>query len=314
MNPSIKRYGFNAMGVPCEIQVYDESRVNAREIIRKLAGEVVRLDKKYSRYRRDSFITEINRFAGSKLGVKIDQETRALLRHALTCFEESEGLFDITGGALSRIWDFRVARIPDQKQIDAALERTGFHKISVRGLRMRMPPGMEIDFGGIVKEYAADAAAQMARRLGVTHGLVNLGGDFTVIGPQPDNKPWTVGIANPDERNSMMAKIDLLDGGLASSGDYERYFEVDGQRYSHILNPKTGYPSQGLRAVSVAGNLCTVAGSVATVAMLKEPEDALTWLQESSLNYVYMSPEGDIRGPGLKQDAEPVPDEAGTEA
>lgn len=310
MNPTIKRYGFNAMGVPCEIQVYDESRVNARELIRKLAAEVVRLDKKYSRYRRDSFITEINRSAGSKMGIKIDQETRALLRHALTCFEESEGLFDISGGALSRIWDFRVARIPDQKQIDAALQRTGFHKISVRGMRMRMPPGMEIDFGGIVKEYAADSAAQIARRLGVTQGLVNLGGDFTVIGPQPDDQPWTVGIANPDKRNTMMAKIDLLDGGLASSGDYERCFEVDGQRYSHILNPKTGYPSQGLRAVSVAGNLCTVAGSVATVAMLKEPDAALAWLEESSLNYVYMSPEGDIKGPGLKKEPEPVREES----
>jgi len=300
MTPTIKRYGFQAMGVPCEIQIYESSRINAKQLIQELAREVSRLDKKYSSYKRESFITEINFAAGSKMGVRIDKETRNLFNHALKCFEESEGLFDVTAGALYRLWDFRNARIPEQNEIDKVLSSVGFHKLHWQGQRLHLPAGMEIDLGGIVKEYAADATAKLARQLGIRHGLINLGGDFAVIGPQPDNVPWTVGIANPTERRSMMAKIELRDGGLASSGDYERYFEIDGKRFSHILNPKTGWPCDGLRAVSVAGNLCIVAGSFATIAMLKPEKDALQWLADSSLPYVYMDSSEQISGPGLK--------------
>ena len=302
MNPTLKRYGFQAMGVPCEIQIYDSSRINARQQIQELAREISRLDKKYSRYRRESFLNEINMSAGNKLGIRVDQETRSVFRHALSCFEASAGLFDVTAGTLYRLWDFRQARVPEQRDIDKALRNVGFHKLSWQGQRLHVPAGMEIDLGGIIKEYAADTAAKMARKMGIQHGLVNLGGDFAVIGPQPDGRPWTVGIANPTERRSMMARIDLSDGGLASSGDYERYFEFEGKRYSHILNPKTGWPSSGLRAVSVAANLCTVAGSFATIAMLQPEEEAIKWLADSKLPHVYMGSDEQIAGPGLKVD------------
>ena len=158
---------------------------------------------------------------------------------------------------------------------------------------------MQIDFGGIVKEYAADSVARLARSLGVEHGLVNLGGDFSVIGSQPGNKPWAVGICSPVSESGIMAKIDLLDGGLASSGDYERFFMHQGLRYSHILNPMTGWPSNGLRAVSIAANLCSVAGSVATIAMLKDELEAKAWLKDSGLAYVYMDSKQEIRRAGL---------------
>ena len=144
--------------------------------------------------------------------------------------------------------------------------------------------------------------AKLARRLGVEHGLVNLGGDFAVIGAQPGHQPWTVGVADPNQVGVLMAKIDLIDGGLASSGDYERCFIHEGKRYSHILNPKTGWPCSGLRAVSIAGNLCTVAGSMATIAMLKEEQTSLAWLQESGLPFVAMSSDEQITGAGLNQD------------
>ena len=309
MNATLKRYGFQAMGVPCEIQIYESSRIKARQSIQELAREVMRLDKKYSRYRRDSLITEINLAAGSKMGIRIDTETRNLLNHSLRCFEESEGLFDITAGGLYRLWDFRRGLIPAQDAIDKALRSVGFHKMTGKGQRLHLPAGMEIDLGGVVKEYAADSAAKMARKMGIRHGLINLGGDFAVIGPHPDGQPWTVGIANPNARRSMMAKIDLSSGGLASSGDYERYFEIEGERYSHILNPKTGWPSKGLRAVSVAGNLCIVAGSIATIAMLMTESRAIAFLEESGLPHVYMTRDEQIAGPGLKQEAATGADE-----
>ena len=301
MNPSLKRFSINAMGGYCEFQIYDASRINAKRIVRQLTTEVRRLEQKYSRFRSNSLVTEINYSAGGKLGIKIDSETRSLFNHALTCFEQSNGLFDITAGALSRIWDFKTARVPAPAQIDALLPRIGFSRLSWRNSRLLMPAGMEIDFGGIVKEYAADAVAKLGRRLGVKHGLVNLGGDFAVIGSQPDNQPWTVGVADPKQRDRLMAKIDLLDGGLASSGDYERCFIHEGKRYSHIVNPKTGWPCDGLRAVSVAANLCTVAGSMATIAMLKDEQAALGWLQESGLPFAAMTGEEKITGEGLKE-------------
>ena len=290
------------MGSYCEIQLYLESRIDAKRVVRRLAEEINRLEKKYSRFIDSSFLSRINFSAGERMGIKIDSETKSLFEHALTCYEQSDGFFDITSGILNRIWDFDAARVPTQPEIDALLPLVGFDKLSWRGSRLMLPKNMQIDFGGIVKEYAADAAAKLGRSLGVQHGLVNLGGDFAVIGAQPDGQSWTIGVADPKADRSLMARIDLADGGLASSGDYERCFIHEGKRYSHILNPRTGWPCSGLRAVSVAANLCTVAGSVATIAMLKEQQDGISWLQDSSLPHVYMTKDEQIDGIGLKEE------------
>ena len=302
MNSTPKQFSFKAMGSFCEIQLFDESRINAKSIVKQLAGEVTRLEKKYSRFRDDSFLTKINSSAGNKLGLAIDKETQSLFDHALNCFEQSDGLFDITAGALNKIWDFKKALIPSQTQIDSVRACVGLNKISFKNSHIHLPLKMQIDFGGIVKEYAADSAARLARSLGAKHGLINLGGDFSVIGPQPGNKPWSVGISNPTSAGDVMAKINLSDGGLASSGNYERFFMHEGKRYSHILNPLTGWPSNGLRAASISAHLCSVAGSVATIAMLKDELEAKTWLENSELPYVCMDSEGMIESSGLKAD------------
>ena len=299
MNPTPKHFSFKAMGSFCEIQLFDESRIRVKNVVNQLAEEVARLEKKYSRFREDSFLTEINSSAGNKLGLAIDDETQSLFDHALNCFEQSDGLFDITTGALNKIWDFKKAIVPSQAQIDVARNHVGLNKLSCKDSHIHLPRDMQIDFGGIVKEYAADSVARLARSLGVEHGLVNLGGDFSVIGSQPDNKPWAVGISSPVSESGVMAKIELNDGGLASSGDYERFFMHEGKRYSHILNPMTGWPSNGLRAVSIAANLCSVAGSAATIAMLKDESEAKAWLKDSGLACVYMDSEEKIGSAGL---------------
>lgn len=295
-----KRFAFKAMGSFCEIQLCLESRTHAKAAANQLGAEVERLEQKYSRFRHNSFLSEINSSAGSKCGISIDDETRSLFDYALRCFEQSDGLFDVTAGALNRIWDFKNALVPSQQQIDAATSHVGLDKIALKNSQLQLPQGMEVDFGGIVKEYAADSAARLARSLGIEHGLVNLGGDFSVIGPRPEGKPWPIAISSPE--TGIMARIGLHDGGLASSGDYERFFIHEGKRYSHILNPKTGWPSSGLRAVSVAANLCSVAGSVATIAMLKDESAAKAWLEDSGLAYVYMDSEGAIGSVGLNSD------------
>ena len=120
MNPTLKRFSFKAMGSFCEIQLYDESRIQAKHLVRQLAAEVLRLEKKYSRFREDSFLTQINHSAGAQTGLSIDEETKSLLEHALSCFQQSNGLFDISAGVLNNIWDFKKAIVPTASQIDEA--------------------------------------------------------------------------------------------------------------------------------------------------------------------------------------------------
>ena len=140
-------------------------------------------------------------------------------------------------------------------------------------------PGMELDLGGVVKEYAADAAAIVARRAGIRHGLVNLGGDICVVGPQPGGDPWRIGIVHPMFTDSALATVSLIDGALTTSGSYERYVEIEGTRYSHLIDPRTGLPVKGLLSVSVAAPQAIVAGSVTSIALLQPPEEGLNWLE-----------------------------------
>lgn len=299
MTVALRRFPFQAMGSFCEIQFLDLSRIDARQRLRILLGEVERLERKYSRYSSTSLTAEINASAGNTLGVKVDAETRALLNHALSCYEQSNGLFDITSGVLRQAWDFRSGRVPAQAEIDRLLPHIGFHRLQLKKSRIVLPAGMEIDFGGIVKEYAADSVARLARSLGIESGLVNLGGDFAVIGPLPDDRPWPVGIIHPAGGKRLMARLMLKQGGLASSGDYERAFVHQGKRYSHILNPRTGWPCDGLRAVSVCADLCTLAGSAATIAMLKPQPEGIAFLEELGLDHAYMTAAEEVGGKGF---------------
>ena len=296
-SPAMRRFPFQAMGSYCEIQFFDPSRIDARKRLRVLMDELARLETKYSRYREKSLVSAINDTARTGTAVAIDEETPLLLDHALTCHEQSDGLFDITSGVLRRGWDFNSATVPGQEQIDELLPLIGMGRLDWQGNRLCLPAGMEIDLGGIVKEYAADSVANLARSIGINSGLVNLGGDFAVIGPQPDGQAWPIGIVHPTNREALMARLQLNAGGLASSGDYERFFEHEGKRYSHLLNAKTGWPCAGLRAVSVCAPQCTVAGSAATIAMLKPVDEAISWLGELGLPHVYMDQNGLIGSP-----------------
>ncbi len=293
MANSIHRFSFKAMGSLCDIQLFCNSRITAKYIAQILIDEIERLEAKYSRFRRDSLISTINSQSNYSLEIKLDTETIALLDHALSCFKQSDELFDVTAGCLSKLWDFKAAKIPSPDAIAKALDHVGLQKLSWENSTLKMPSGMELDFGGIVKEYAADSVATLARNHGCQAGLVNLGGDVAVIGPHPQTTVWPIGIINPNGDSDVMAKLDLQFGGLASSGDYARYFLHAGNRYSHILNPKTGWPSRGLRAVSIAASLCTVAGSMATIAMLKDEQEAICWLEDSGVAFVYMTQAGE---------------------
>jgi FAD:protein FMN transferase len=159
-----------------------------------------------------------------------------------------------------------------------------------------LPAGMELDFGGYVKEYAADCAVRVCREAGAAHGLADLGGDVALMGPHPDGSPWQVGVRHPRHPEKPIATIEMPAGAIASSGDYERFFEVDGRRYCHILNPKTGWPAGGLSAVSVLAPACVIAGTASTVAMLKGPTEGPAWLEELGLPYLCVTAAGGVTG------------------
>src|SRR5471032_1644029 len=194
-----------------------------------------------------------------------------------------------------RAWDFRHAQVPSPEVLTPLLALVGWRRVQRDGDRVHLPQaGMEIDFGGFGKEYAADRAATLLTELGVWHGYVNLGGDMRFIGPQPDGEPWMIGIQDPRDPEGSVASIPVSQGALATSGDYERYFDLDGQRYCHILDPRSGMPVSHWRSVSVLAPLAIAAGSCATIAMLKQA-DGLDFLEQSGMSYLAIDHTGRMR-------------------
>ena len=154
---------------------------------------------------------------------------------------------------------------------------------------------MELDLGGVVKESAVDRVALRCRQVGVRHGLVNLGGDVGIVGPRPDGEAWRIGIRHPRRPSELIQTLQLHAGALASSGDYERCIVLDGVRHGHILDPRTGWPVRHLASVSVVADLCVVAGSASTIAMLKA-EAGPAWLAETGLPHHWVGVHGEVGG------------------
>lgn len=288
------QHSFRAMGTVCEVELF-AAPGQARSVLAAILAEVARLEKRYSRYRPDSLLSEINRIAAQGGKIEVDPETQSLLDYAQTCYAQSEGLFDITSGILRRVWRFDSGQAPTCEQIETLRAQIGWNKVLWQPPLLAFPiAGMELDFGGIVKEYAVDRAAALAIEAGVRSGMVNLGGDIKIIGPRPDGRPWRVGIRHP-RRQGLLTTLLVREGAVASSGDYERCLVIDGRRFGHILNPKTGWPVQYLAAVTVLGELCVVAGSAATIALLKEQEGP-AWLENLGLPHLWVSTTGEIGG------------------
>lgn len=285
------------MASTCEVVLDAPTLADAQRLAQLGIDEVLRIERSYSRYRPDSIVARINAAAGVDW-VDCDAETLSLLNFADQLHQQSGGLFDITSGVLRRAWNFAQskdqAQLPTTDQIDALLPLIGWAQVQRDGQRIRLPrAGMELDFGGFGKEYAADRAAALLQRTGVLHGYVNLGGDMRLMGPKPDGSPWVMGIQHPRERDQLLATQQLTTGGLATSGDYERFMVVDGQRYCHLLNPHTGWPVGHWRTVSVTAPLAVVAGCVATIAMLQGPQ-GLEFLRQSGHPFMAMAHDGQV--------------------
>lgn len=283
------RIYFDAMASRCEVRLTAADEPAARRLAQLAIDEVRRIEAKYSRYRPDSVVSQISTQAGRDW-VACDAETQALLDFADQLFMKSAGLFDITSGVLRRAWNFRQPGLPSAAALLDVCRLIDWRSVQRDGQRIRLPQaGMELDFGGFGKEYAADRAAQVLMAQGVRNGYVNLAGDIHVMGPQvekdEEEQPWLIGIQDPRHAGKLAATIPIASGALATSGDYERFFDLDGRRYCHILHPKSGQPVTHWRSVSVLAPSAIVAGSHCTIAMLKEAQGR-GFLEDSGLAYL----------------------------
>ncbi|MGE5650537.1 MAG: FAD:protein FMN transferase [Bacillota bacterium] len=290
------RFDFQSMASPCSLQMDGQDERAMRWAATDAIAEVRRIEEKFSRYRENSIISRINRAAGAD-PVEVDAETAGLLDFAQQLWSLSGGLFDITSGVLRRAWDFRNGRLPAPAALDALMPLVGWQQVERDGSKLRLSlPGMELDFGGFGKEYAVDCAAAVLQRHGIAHALVNLGGDLHALGarglPEQEGQSWLVEIQHPRAETSL-AVLPLARGGLTTSGDYERFFMHEGQRYCHILNPHTGWPVSHWQSVSILAANATTAGALSTIAMLKGPQ-AIGWLQTQNVRYLAVQHDGQV--------------------
>ena len=297
------------MGSPCELKLSGEPGF-CQQVAEDCQREAARFERRYSRFTTDSITAQINASAGGVV-VPIDAECRAILEYAGVCWSLSDGLFDITSGVLRRIWTKGRLQLPTPDELRPILALIDWQKVELSdaGVRLGMP-GMEIDLGGVVKEYAADALAQRIRESVVQHAVVNLGGDIFCVGTNPEGLPWRIGIKDPDGPGAI-AQVGIANAGLATSGGYERYFNIEGKRFSHLLNPATGMPVESLASVSVIAEQSVVAGSIATIALLKGQPDGLHWLQTLDCNYLAIDSDGQSfsqPGQGLNEGTRSGPD------
>lgn len=300
---NLYRYSFKAMASVNEICLYCELRRDADTIAAAMQNEVHRIEEKYSRYRDASVVAEINRKSVIGKATQVDDETATLLDYANTAYLQSEGLFDITSGIFRRAWNFKEAQIPAPASLEAILPFVGWDKVSWTRPNVEFTvSGMEIDFGGFGKEYAVDRAIAIALQMGAENAFINLGGDLSATGPHADGKPWNVGIAHPRKSGQVLTALAVTAGALATSGDYERFIEVDGVRYCHIINPRTGYPVQSFQSVTVAGSSCLVSGTAATTAMLLGLEGGAEYLSEMGLPYLVVDSNGAVGSRGFSLD------------
>ena len=280
---------FNAMASPCEVIIQSTDKQLAAKLGENIATEVWRIEDKYSRYNQRSVCSAINNNAGHS--VTIDEETYLLLNFAEQCYQLSDGLFDISSGVLRKLWSFQGAQVsnvnfPTIDRVEQILSNVGWRKVTFDPKQITLSKGMEIDFGGIGKEYAVDRSIILAKKLTNMPTLVNLGGDLAVTCSRLNNEPWQVAIEHPDEENNLTDMIvSLKSGALATSGDARRFLLNDGKRYSHILNAKTGWPiKEAPRSITVVAPQCIQAGILATLALLQGAH-AEQFLKEQEIKF-----------------------------
>jgi len=272
------------MGSPFVLTAIHSEEETARQGIEAAFSEIDRIEALISSWQEDSATNALNRSAGQG-PAPAPQELLLLLGRSLKVSELTGGAFDVTFASAGRLWDFqrpgaesKKPELPDPEAVRRSVENVDFRLVrldNAAGTVEIQRPGTRIGFGGIGKGYAANRAVQAMKEAGVVGGLVNAGGDLLAFGRQEDGSPWTVAIADPLHPEKIFAYLELTDRAVATSGDYQRFFEIDGVRYAHILDPRTGYPVRGMRSATVLCPDAELADALATATFVMGPEEGI---------------------------------------
>lgn len=260
------------MGSKFKITLVDKDAISVEKNIDKTIGEIVRIENLISDWKPDSQVSQINQNAGIK-PIKVDREVIELTKRAIQFSEITDGAFDISFAAMDKIWKFdgSMEQLPSQSEIQKAIAKIGYQNIVINEENSTIflkLPGMKIGFGSIGKGYGAQKAKDFIQNLGINAGIIDASGDMTIWGNQPDNSPWKIGVVNPFKRYKTADILAIKNGAVTTSGDYEKFILIDGKRYSHIINPKTGMPSTGLTSVTVIGPNAETANGFSTSIMV----------------------------------------------
>ncbi|MGB5338384.1 MAG: FAD:protein FMN transferase [Gammaproteobacteria bacterium] len=253
------------MGTAITVELWHADAIRGRELTNAVMDEMHRVDALMSTYKLDSTLSAVNARAATE-PVAPGPELLALILRALEFSKLTRGAFDITYASAGRLYDYREGRKPGREELTQSLAAIDYRHVSVdtgAGTVEFLRPGVRIDLGGIAKGYAVDRSIAILQDAGIEHALVSAGGDTRVIGKRW-GRPWKVGVRDPRMPTGLVTMIPLEDAAISTSGDYERYFEEDGVRYHHILNPGTGDSARAVRSVSIIGSDATTTDALST--------------------------------------------------
>ena len=243
------------MTSPFEMTVVAKDTVEGNKYIDAAIAEVTRVENLVSDWKPETQISEVNRKAGIE-PVSVNNEIIQLIKRAIKVSKLTDGAFDISYAAMDKIWKFdgSMKEMPSEEAIKKSVAKVGYQKIILdeeKGTVFLKEKGMKLGFGGIAQGFIADNIRTLLKSMGCTSGIANVSGDIATWGKQPDGKPWTIGIVNPMNKNKIFATFPLVDSSVETSGTYEKYVILNGKHYSHIINPKTGYPAEGIVSVTI---------------------------------------------------------------
>jgi thiamine biosynthesis lipoprotein len=273
IGPGVYRKVLKLMGNRFEISVVANDPTWANECIEEAVGEIRRIEKLFTTFNEDSQTNLINRNAGIA-PVKIGNEVFELIRRSKKISTITQGAFDITYGSVDkRLWNFdrSMTRLPNPELAKQMVRLINYKNVVLddkNGTVFLKEKGMRIGFGGIGKGYAAECAKALLQKRGIKSGIVNAAGDLTAWGYQRDGKPWTIGIADPNASRNVFSHMNITNTSVATSGNYEKFVVIDGKKYSHTIDPKTGLPVTGIKSVTILCSNAELADAMATPVMI----------------------------------------------
>jgi thiamine biosynthesis lipoprotein len=286
----------NIMGTRCSVELWSEDRQKGEAAIASVFADMHRIDRLMSTWKEDTEISRVNREAG-KHPVQISAELFRLLQVSVEYSELTRGAFDITYASVGYLYDFKKGVHPDQKAIEAALPGISFRHMKLDPKTTSVffaRPGMRIDLGGIAKGHSVDRGIEILQKQGITRAMVNAGGDTRIIGDR-FGKPWVVGVRDPDHEGRVFLRLPLTDTAFSTSGDYERYFDEDGKRFHHIIDPKTGDSARKCRSVTVISTTATRTDALTKSVFIMGPEEGIRFIDTlPDVDAVAVAPDGKV--------------------